>query len=87
MNLRRSLAIGATLILGVGLGSVLSWQPSFAQPKVEQATVGRYQVSAFGRDPNNAGIVVIDTATGHSWKTIGQNVWEDMGSPPPPRGK
>jgi hypothetical protein len=84
MKLRQSLAVGVPLILGMGLSSVLSWQPSFAQQKAEQATVGRYQVAAFGRDQNNGAMIVIDTATEHCWKKLGLQgaQWEDMGVPP-----
>jgi hypothetical protein len=92
MNLRQSLAIGATLILGMGLGGVFSWQPSFAQQKVEQMTVGRYQVAAYGRDWTNAGMVVIDTATGQCWIKLGQlselnDKWKEVSSPAVRRSK
>jgi hypothetical protein len=89
MNVRKYLAMGATLILGLVLGSVFSWQPSFAQPRMEQMTAGRYQVTAFGHDPNQAGIVVIDTVTGQCWNNLNQRKaeWKDMGSPPLRGGK
>ena len=90
MNVRNWLAIGATLILGMGLGSVFSWQPSFAQQKIEQVTVGRYQVAAFGGSTNYGTVVVIDTASGQCWTKILQPIrtsWQEMGSPPVRGGK
>ena len=76
--------------VGMGLGSVFSWQPSFAQPKVDQMAVGRYQVAVLGRDPNQEAIVVIDTATGQLWRKIGnpkENPWEELAVPPVRRSK
>jgi hypothetical protein len=84
MNVQRCLAMGATLSLGMGLGGIFSWQPSFAQPKVEQMTVGRYQVAAFRDSTNFGAVVVIDTATGQCWKKSVQQSgtsWETVGSP------
>jgi hypothetical protein len=89
MNVRQSLAFGATLILGMGLGGTCSWQPSFGQPKAEQLTVGRYQVSAYdlgrGAQGTRSALVVIDTATGQCWTKIADITsagWKNVVSPP-----
>jgi len=87
MKLRQSLTLGAILILGFVLGGAFSWQPSFAQPRVQQAPVGRYQVATSQSSVGNSLIIlVMDTATGQLWSKVGgnpkQSPWEDLGTPP-----
>ena len=87
MNARQALALTVTMILGLVLGGLFSWQPSFAQPKLEQVTVGRYQVAVTESSVANSQVImVIDTATRQLWTKVGSNPkqspWEDLGSPP-----
>lgn len=87
MSVRKSIVIGAALVLGMVLGGAFSWQPSFAQQREEQTTVGRYGVAACGGDIHIGGkdlIVVVDTITGQCWTKdarIGGAAWQDRGSP------
>ena len=79
---RKSIGIVTSLMLGIILGSAFSWHPSFADQKAEQATVGRYHAAAWGSNPGNGIIVVVDTASGQCWKQdLVRGGWEDAGSP------
>ncbi len=90
MSTRQVATTGITLALGFILGA-LTWQPSFAQrkaeeaPKGEQQAVRRYQMSATSSSTGSTTVVVCDTATGHCWVHYpsAEGKWLDHGSPVP----
>ena len=86
MNRLTLVALGLVFI-GFILGAVFG-KPAFAQQKVDQLPVGRYQI-ATSRSTNNNLIYVMDTATGKTW-CFGENFveneeivqkWVNYGSP------
>jgi hypothetical protein len=88
MSTRQVVTTTITLALGFSLGA-LTWQPSFAQRKAEEApktvTVGRYQLSlAFGQGRDR--VYAMETATGQVW-IAGDKGWEDVAGPIPARKK
>jgi hypothetical protein len=92
MSTQRVATTGITLALGFILGA-LTWQPSFAQRKAEEApkaeAVGRYQLSAIPRTGGNAATVfAMDTATGRVWSgevKPGGDWVEELGPIPAPK--
>jgi hypothetical protein len=84
MNVRPSVMLAGAgmlgcLVLGLCLGPAQSGRAQ-GEP---QAHPGRYQVVIEGREGNPPTVVVMDTATGHTWSRIvsSTNPWYDMGVP------
>jgi hypothetical protein len=89
MRTRQVVTATITLALGFILGA-LTWQPSFAQRKAEEApkveSVGRYQFSLVSCQSQRDRLYTMDTATGQVW-IAGDKGWEDVAGPIPARKK
>jgi hypothetical protein len=73
------------LILGASFGQPLAAQAPAARVEAP-AGIGRFQVVMVGAQRGE--IVVLDTATGHSWqRNVYGGAWSDLGTPPVKQAK
>jgi hypothetical protein len=64
-----------------------SERPALAQPGVQPAVVGRYQMSPFVLQNTTPGMYILDNQTGEVFQVIGKNAPELIGSVMKQKGK